>query len=204
MGVLTLADVAAHPGNFSSIIPLSPEERLIFRPLLPDDGIPLAEFLTGLSPQTRALCTYPGFDLATAQEMCAAIARYDKLRLVATQEAGRIVALFELSFDLVPDDIQRYQRYGLPLDPATTCRFGPCIADAYQNRGLGARLLPPTLALARRFGCARVILWGGVMADNHRARHYYRRHGFQIQGQFTNSLGIVCYDMQRTLSDTLS
>ncbi|HNT76513.1 MAG TPA: GNAT family N-acetyltransferase [Anaerolineae bacterium] len=201
---ITLERVAANPWDFTHTVSDARGAQVTFRPLLPDDAARLAEFLTGLSSPTRAFCAYPGYDLATAQEMCAAIARYDKLRLVAVEKAGGIVALFELSFDLVPDDTQRYQSYGLPLDPATTCRFGPCVADDYQNRGLGSRLLPPTLDLARRFGCERVILWGGVMADNRRAIRYYERHGFQVQGHFTNPMGVMCYDMQRTLSDTLS
>ncbi len=198
---LTLADVTAHPSDFTFDATLFPGESLTFRPLLPDDDLRLAEFLTGLSPQTRAFSTFPRYDLATAQELCAAIARYDKLRLVATTPE-RIVALFELSFDLTADDLARYQSYGFPLDAATDCRFGPTIADDYQNRGLGSRLLPHVFDLARRFGQRRIILWGGVMTDNHRAIHYYQKHGFQIAGEFLNSANILCYDMIGPIPET--
>jgi len=191
---LTLADVAAHPGDFYRTVTLSSGETLTFRPLLPDDITRLAEFLADLAPQTRAFSTFPSYDLTTAQEMCTAIARYDKLRLVATA-AERIVALFELSFDLTATDVARYHSYDIPLDKATDCRFGPTIADEYQNRGLGSRLLPYVFDLARSFGQRRMILWGGVMAHNHRAIHHYQKHGFQIAGTFHKDANIVCYDM---------
>jgi len=199
---LTLADVAARPGDFDRATTLPSGETFTFRPLLPDDTKQLAEFLTRLAPQTRAFSTFPGYDLETAQEMCAAIARYDKLRLVATT-AERIVALFELSFDLTADDIARYHSYHIPLDEATDCRFGPTVADAYQNRGLGSLLLPHVFDLARRFGQCRMILWGGVMAHNHRAIHYYQKHGFQIAGQFYNDANILCYDMMGPIPETM-
>lgn len=198
---LTLADVATHPGEFTFDVTLFPGERLTFRPLLPDDDLRLAEFLTGLFPQTRAFSTFPSYDLATAQEMCTAIARYDKLRMVATA-AKHIVALLELSFDLTDNDLARYQSYGIPLAPLTDCRFGPTIADACQNRGLGSALLPLIFDLARRFGQRRIILWGGVMADNHRAVHYYQKHGFQIVGTFHKDANILCYDMIGPIQET--
>ncbi len=198
---LTLADVAARPGDFYRIVTLPSGEKLTFRPLQPDDATQLVTFLADLSPQTRAFSTFPSYDLVMAQELCAAIARYDKLRLVAT--AGEcIVALFELSFDLTDNDVTRYYSYDIPLNAATDCRFGPTIADAYQNRGLGSRLLPLVFDLARRFGRCRVILWGGVMAHNHWAIHYYLKHGFEMIGEFRNDANIVCYDMITAIPET--
>lgn len=134
--------------------------------------------------------------------MCHAIARYDKLRLVATptqSPAVTICALFELSLALVPAELECYRGYGIDLNPDVVCRFGPCIADDYQNRGLGSRLWPYVADLARRFGRQRIILWGGVLADNARAIHYYKKLGFQHHGAFENSMGQICYDMSMTL-----
>lgn len=201
MTPLTLADVAVRPGDFSRAVTSSSGETLTFRPLLPDDDARLAEFLANLAPQTQAFSTFPSYDLAMAQELCAAIARYDKLRWVATARE-RIVALFELSFDLTADDLARYHSYGIRLDTATDCRFGPTIADDYQNRGLGSRLLLHVFDLARRFAQQRMILWGGVMAHNHRAIHYYQKHGFRIAGAFHNDANILCYDMIGPIPET--
>ena len=196
--VLTLASVAAEPATVTSHLILPPGETIIFRPLAPDDDGALADFLQNLSPQTRRFSTYASYDLAAAQEMCEAINRYDKLRMVATS-GQRIVALFEFSFGIVDDDIKRYQGYDIALDERVDCRFGPCLADNYQDRGLGSQLLPAMLDIAHRFGKQRMILWGGVLADNARAIRYYEKNGFRLLGKFHNDMDEECWDAMRLL-----
>ena len=196
--ILTLASVAADPATVTSHLILPTGETIVFRPLAPDDDGALADFLQNLSPQTRRFSTYASYDLAAAQEMCEAINRYDKLRMVATS-GQRIVALFEFSFGLVNDDIKRYQSYGIALDERSDCRFGPCLADNYQDRGLGSQLLPAMLDIAHRFGKQRMILWGGVLADNARAIRYYEKNGFRLLGKFHNDMDEECWDAMRLL-----
>lgn len=99
--------------------------------------------------------------------MCDAINRYDKLRLVVeTPTRQRIVGLLEFSMAITEGDQARFAGYGITLDPVTDCRFGPCLADDYQNSGLGSTVLPYMLHVARRFGQKRILLWGGVLSDN--------------------------------------
>ena len=38
--------------------------------------------------------------------------------------------------------------------------------------------------LPTQIGRRRIVLWGGVRADNPRAVHFYRKMGFVEQGQF--------------------
>jgi diamine N-acetyltransferase len=196
---LTLGAVAAAPDLLTSTLALPSGERVIFRPLLPADVDRLTRFLEGLSPQTRRFWNYPSYDRVTAQSLCDAIARYDKLRLVAVNQDDRIVALFEFSMDLVENDIERFRGYGVELHNETDCRFGPCVADDYQGTGLGRILFPPTVEIARRFGQQRIILWGGVFVENGRAIRYYERLGFQRIGEFHKETG-PCYDMLFPLS----
>src|SRR5438874_12740158 len=106
---------------------------------------------TGNGRITRKFSSYPSDDLAAAREMCEAINRYDKLRMVATADRS-IVALFEFSFSITHADRERYRSYGIELDERIDCRFGPCITDAYQDLGLGSALLPLAMDVARRFG----------------------------------------------------
>ncbi|CAF1657269.1 unnamed protein product, partial [Rotaria magnacalcarata] len=54
-----------------------------FRSLLLTDEKKLAQFLENLGPQTRKFSTRNGYDLNEARDLCFAINRYDKLRLVA-------------------------------------------------------------------------------------------------------------------------
>lgn len=196
--MLTLEAVAKNPETVTRFLALPTGETALCRPLQPGDEAELADFLQRLSPQTRRFSAYASYDLAMARALCEAIARYDKLRFVA-MVGSRVAALLEFSFGIVAGDRERYQSYGIELDERTDCRFGPCIADEYQNRGVGSALLPPLLDVARRFGKRRVILWGGVLADNHRAIRYYEKNGFRLLGRFQDETGSECRDGILTL-----
>ncbi|MFH9836413.1 hypothetical protein ACH4NC_34765 [Streptomyces sp. NPDC017201] len=45
----------------------------------------------------------------------------------------------------------------------------------------------------------RIILWGGVRADNPRAIRYYEKNGFQRVGRFTEADGTLSPDMMLAL-----
>jgi diamine N-acetyltransferase len=204
--MLTLAGVTAHPELLYRDVRLRDGTPLLYRPLLPEDAPALADFLTSLSPLTRQRWTLDSYDRVMAEALCEAIGRYDKLRLVAVEPdglAGTVVALFEFSFGIPPGDHERFAAYGIGLDEASDCRFGPCVRDAYQRRGVGSALMGPTFAVAQRFGKGRVILWGGVLADNRPALAFYQRHGFDEVGRFSDKDGIACVDMVRVLEDAL-
>lgn len=202
---LTLGEIAQRPQDFATVHTQATGEVLHLRPLLPQDVEKLARFLAGLSPESRRLSTFSGYDRATAQELCDAIARYDKLRLAVIDAAHPdepLVGLFEYSFDLTAGDTSRYTKHGCPLNPASDCRFGPTLADAWQNRGIGSILLPAVWAFARGFERSRVILWGGVLADNGRAIHFYEKNGFRHVGRFVNGEGQECCDMILDLDES--
>jgi GNAT superfamily N-acetyltransferase len=135
-----------------------------------------------------------------ARDHCSAIAQYDKLRLLL-RGGGLILALAEFSFDLVATDIVRFTRYGVTLRAGHDCRWGLCVRDEWQGRGVGTALAAPSFELARRFGRDRVILWGGVQSANAAAVRYYRKIGFTEIGQFTNDQGLDSIDMLRALAE---
>jgi diamine N-acetyltransferase len=199
---LTLADVAAEPGKLSYDVLLRDGAKMLYRPLVAEDVDDLTAFLEALSPATREWWYRESYDRPGAEEICAAIGRYDKLRMVAVDpqraEAG-LLALFEYSFGIPSGDHLRFGHYGLSLDEARDCRFGPCVRDDHQGRGLGSALMPPTLDIARRFGKQRVFLWGGVYAENHLAVAFYLKHGFEEVGRFCSMDDRVSVDMIRNL-----
>ncbi|MET9934918.1 hypothetical protein, partial [Streptomyces sp. NPDC006324] len=133
--MLTLTEVADDPLVLTSRLTSNDGSGMLFRPLVGADADRLAGFLGSLSVESRRLSTFDGYDLATASELCDAIARYDKLRLVLEEvPSGRIVGLLEFSFDLHAGDIARYREAGIRLS-ATDCRFGPTLADDYRGSG---------------------------------------------------------------------
>lgn len=167
------------------------------RALRPGDTPALTAFLAGLSPASRRFWHDTDDHAAVAAEWVSAIGRYDKLRLVAHEPAGpaALAGVIDLSFSLPEgQEITRFAAHGLALDPARTVRFGPCVADGWQGRGLAAALLPPAWHAARLLSRDQVVLYGGVHADNHRARRFYRRHGFVDVGTTGE-----CVDMMLTL-----
>jgi GNAT superfamily N-acetyltransferase len=180
--VLSLDDIDRNPELISSSDYF--EDMLIcFRPLLSNDDIKLADFLENLSSQTRAFSVRNSYDIKEARELCFAINRYDKLRLIALIN-NEIIALFEFSLSIVENDYKRFmENYNIQLNEETDARFGPCISDSFQNRHLGCWLFEKTKTIARKMGKERLILWGGVYVHNKRAIRFYEKIGFKI---FTN------------------
>ncbi|WP_067797519.1 GNAT family N-acetyltransferase [Actinomadura formosensis] len=194
--MLTLTEIAEDPLVLTRRLRLRDGSEVLFRPLAHADAAHLARFLEALSPESRRLSTFDGYDFAAARELCAAIARYDKLRLVLEEvRSGRIVGLLEFSLDLTSADIARYREAGVRLAETTDCRFGPTLADDYQDRGVGTLIFPLVTEVARRLGRTRIILWGGVLGDNPRAIRYYEKNGFQPVGSFIGEDGLRSLDM---------
>lgn len=154
---------------------------MILRPLTHDDETLLQSFLANLGPATKEV--YRSHETAT--ELCDAIDRYDKLRFVL-EDSRTIVGLFEYSFDITEGDIDRYTTHGIRLYRETDCRFAPCLADEYQNRGIGADVFDKFKDLAPRFGQRRIILLGGVFVSNTRAIRFYEKVAFVFAGRFVS------------------
>lgn len=194
---LALRDVAESPSLLTWQVTLPAGEVVTVRPLAAQDVYALASFLDGLSSETRYFWYLASYDLAQAQAMCDAIARYDKLRFAVqeTGSQGAIIGLLEFSFDLTDDDQRRYAGYGIDLVDGRDCRFGPCLADAYQGKGAAAAIFPHMVEVASRFGQRRILLWGGVLEDNRRAIRFYEKMGFQRAGAFVDADGLAFQDM---------
>ena len=196
MRLLTLDALFRQPEQATFQVEFEHGEHVLVRPLMPPDVDALAAFLAGLSSTTRRYSTFASYDRAMAQELCDAINRYDKLRLVVELPRDQaMIGLLEFSFDIPDGDVRRYALHGVPLDARHDCRFGPTLADAYQNQGLGSRLFPAVLDVARRFGKQRIVLWGGVLADNRRAMRFYEKQNFEAVGIFEGRDGQLSIDM---------
>ena len=192
---LTLDSIAQDPGSITSFDYF--ENLLIcFRPLLPNDDHCLAAFFEQLGSETRQWSMRDSYDLQEARQLCSAINRYDKLRLVALVNNETIIALMEFSLAIVEADHNRFlDRYQIELNERIDARFGPCIADEYQNRHFGHWLFERTKIIARQMGKERLILWGGVFVSNKRAVRFYERIGLKIFPEsYKNDQQAECFD----------
>lgn len=176
------------PQLLPSDVTLRNGQRARVRPLEPDDVEPLARFFCGLSPRTRGYYGPHPFDRETAERLCASIDMARTVRFVAVLDDGgaapEIIGYMIVSRDLAKGDLARYAEHGPALDPATTACLAPCIADAYQEQGLGTAMARNVLDAARAMGIRDLILMGGVQTRNERGRRLYTRLGFEAVGTF--------------------
>jgi GNAT superfamily N-acetyltransferase len=184
---MRVEDLKRDPGALAGSFCLADGQAISVRPLEAGDADAFGCYLVGLSAETRSRFRPHEFDRFTAETLCAAIDYTRTLRIVATADDHPdrpIVAYFIVSLSVPSSDLARYRSLGIELDPGRDCALGPSVTDAWQNRGLGSAMLGHVFEVARRLGRQRMILWGGVIADNHRAVHFYRKHGFVKVGEF--------------------
>ncbi len=191
--------IDAQPDIVSSSEVLPSGQRVYFRPLRGDQAAELGAYFTSLSPATRRVYGPHPFDQETADGFCAALDSTHTLRMLAWVEEGeegveRIVAYFVVELGVRAGDRQRYEALGLTLHDQTDCTLAPSVADAYQSQGLGSLMMQHLLGLLPRLGRQRLLLWGGVRADNPRAVHFYTKFGFRRVGDFEAG-GTNNYDM---------
>ncbi|MHB1356489.1 MAG: GNAT family N-acetyltransferase [Anaerolineae bacterium] len=183
--------------DLSTSIILRDGRQATVRPLEASDVESLTNFFLGLSERTRSRYGPHPFDRATAEKLCASINLKLTIRFITLLEDGplpQIVGYIILSREIWGGDVERYKEL-ISFDD-TAC-FAPVIADAFQDQGVGSQMGRHVLASASKIGLKRVILMGGVMAENEIARHVYQKLGFRQLGEFiTHQNGDVHnYDM---------
>ena len=176
--------------RFESVEVQLPDRGVVFRSLATTDVDLLASFYGSLSDRTRAFWHRDADADTLARDHCDAIDQFDKLRLVA-DDGSAIVAVFELSFSIPDGDHARFAAYGVSLDERTDVRVGPCVRDDEQGSGLASRLLAETARIAMREGRTRLVLWGGVLPENRRARRFYEQEGFFEVGRTASTIDMV-------------
>ena len=185
--------IDAQPDLVSSSEVLASGQQVYFRPLRADQAAELGAYFTGLSQAIRRVYGPHSFDQETADGFCAALDSAHTLRMLAWVE-GKIVAYFVVELGVRAGDRRRYDALGLALHDETDCTLAPSVADAYQSQGLGSLMMQHLLGLLPRLGRQRMLLWGGVRADNPRAVHFYTKFGFRRVGDFEAG-GTNNYDM---------
>jgi L-amino acid N-acyltransferase YncA len=159
------------------------EDHIQYRRINSDDLENLMLYLHQLSPDTRKSFGPHQFDLQTLSQL------YEKTNdhigyIVIEEHTGKIIAYAILKKGYLEHDRQRLDSYRLQPDHQTDCTYAPSVADDWQGRGIGITLFKYILSDVDKLSFRRIILWGGVQADNERAVRYYKQIGFTILGQF--------------------
>ena len=161
------------------------------------DAAALGRYFDGLSDGIRKLYGPHPLNSEYAAKLCSQIDYAVSLRFVA-EVGAEIQAYFILDLGVRDRDVARYSEHGRSLEPRESCTFAPSVADAHLSSGIGSALMPLILEATRRLGRRRLILMGGVRADNPRAQHFYRKFGFERVGEF-HAGGVDNIDMMLTL-----
>jgi GNAT superfamily N-acetyltransferase len=98
-----------------------------------------------------------------------------------------IIAYAVIRLGYLEHDLERLKSYGLEMNVETDSVYAPSVADAWQSCGVGNGMFLFILEELKRIGITRVILWGGVQADNEKAVGFYKKHGFQTLGEFEHN-----------------
>lgn len=167
-GTARYAHLAIHPYPLDLVTNerLGDGAELTLRPIRPEDAALEMEFVDGLSAESRRFRFQSALRGLTPQ-MLARFTQIDydrEMALIAVDSSGGIDRQV---------GVARYIR----LPDGRSCEFAIAVADAWQGRGLGRRMMARLIDVARDRGVETMVGW--VLAGNHGMREMVTRMGFE-------------------------
>lgn len=164
------------------IIQTKNQKEVLLRKLGWDEYGPLYDYLHQLSPDLKKRFGPHFFDLQSIIDFYKSPTH---LGFVAEDVANsKIIGYAILKTGYLKHDQERLESYGLSLSKTTDCTFAPSVADNWQALGVGYNLFRFIVTELKKMNIERIILWGGVQADNEQAIEFYKRLGFKTVGEF--------------------
>ena len=180
------------------IVETKNKKQLLLRKLGQSDQENLFRYLQNLSLNTKNRFGPHPFERDAIREFYANPAHLGYIAV--DTETSEIIAYSIIKKGFLEHDHSRLSSYGLVPDHLTDCTFAPSVADAWQGCGVGTLLFNLILDELRTTDVRRIILWGGVQAENENAIKFYEKHGFRTLGHFFHNGGN--YDMALHLDAT--
>jgi len=159
---------AAYPAHLVASWPLGVAHSITVRPIRPEDIDLETEFARKLSKETR-YNRFLGGGVGLTPEMLEKFTRIDFGRDMA------LIATATLEGAETAIGVARYAR----LADDVTCEFAITVADAWQGRGIGKKLLAMLVDAARGHSVRRII--GDVLAMNTPMLRLAHSQGFRIE-----------------------
>ncbi len=142
-------------------------QSVTLRPLRREDVDIEAAFLTGLSPQSRHNRLLGGMIRITREYV-------ERLTTVDYSRDMALAAALMLQDREVLIGVARYMLEA----EGRACEFALVIADAWQGRGIGRRMMEKLIAVARGRGLERI--YGDVLSTNRPMLEFCRKLGFTL------------------------
>jgi acetyltransferase len=164
------AHMAIHPypAHLVNQMQLPDGTDLTIRPIRPEDAQIEQEFVRALSPQTKYFRFMQSLQELSREELIrlTQIDYHRELALIATvQENGVEVEIGVTRYAMNPD--------------GESCEFALVVADAWQHRGIGSRLMQALMEAARARGFQ--IMEGEVLGSNQGMLALVRDLGFSVR-----------------------
>ncbi len=156
-----------YPARLEHVVTLPNGTRTIIRPIRPEDADREAEFVRGLSPETR----YLRF-MSTIKELPAAL-----LARLTQIDYDREMALVAIAGDGETEQQLGVCRYVVNPD-GESCEFAIVIADDWQRQGLARIMMNLLIDAARERGLK--VMEGVFLANNERMLRFVQSLGFHI------------------------
>lgn len=170
--------ICPYPSHRSSPWQLADGTNLFIRPIRPEDAELEQEFVRGLSERAR----YSRFQLSLNELTPPMLARFTQI------DYDREMALVaEASLEARPVLVGE-SRYVINPD-GETCEFGLVVADAWRQRGIGAKLMLCLADAARERGLKSIH--GDVLQDNIGMRRLMKSLGYTEEPGDDDSLVVV-------------
>jgi acetyltransferase len=169
--------ILPYPARFEQLVPLRGGGEYTIRPIHPDDAVMLNRLVRELSPESR----YFRFVSNMAELPPNMLARftlidYDReMALVAVRKERVSNAQGEIT---ETERIVGVSRYVTNPDKSS-CEFALVVADDYNGKGLGSRLMESIMDVARQKGLAEIE--GLVLANNSGMLRLMRSLGFSVK-----------------------
>ncbi len=163
------AHMAIHPypSHLISHVQLNDGTDILIRPIRPEDAEIEVAFVHNLSPESKYMRFMQTLKELTP-EMLLRFTQIDydrELALVAiAEQGGKDVEIAVTRYAMNPD--------------GQSCEFALVVADAWQRKGIGARLLAKLIEAARVRGFR--VMEGQVLAQNAPMLALAKRFGFQV------------------------
>ena len=163
------AHMAIHPypSHLVSLWQLADGTNIKIRPIRPEDASIEQSFVRELSPQSKYFRFMAGLNELT-QKMLVRFTQLDYNRELA------LIAVLERPGEETELGVARYV-----MNPdGESCEFALVVADKWQNKGIGSRLMSALIEAARQRGFK--VMDGEILASNHNMLKLVGNLGFSV------------------------
>jgi acetyltransferase len=160
-----LYQIHRYPADLIDVVRLRDGQRVLVRPVLPQDEELTSAFFDGLPLRAR----YDRFMAPMPHLPPDLVKRFSNVDYLSH------LALVAETFAGGCETVVAEARYASGADPAVV-EFAVSVAEAWQNRGLASLLLGKLICRAASAGIVRVV--GETLASNARMLHLARKAGF--------------------------